>query len=81
MISKDNLLDLMEHESLWNLFLVSLFSADTLQTKEDCLRSLEIVGEIERIIPDIQDEDKRKALIDWMEKIKNIVSRDLEGMA
>lgn len=71
----------MEHESLWNLFLVSLFSADTLQTKEDCMKSLEIVREIEKIIPDIQEEDKRRVLIDWMEKIKNIVNRDLGGMA
>lgn len=80
MISKDNLLDLMEHESLWSMFLVSLFSADTLQTKEDCEKSLSIVGEIENVIPEIQDEEKKRSLEEWMTKIKDIVIKDLEEM-
>ena len=68
----------LEKEDLLYLYLVSLVSADSLFTVEDCEESLKEIDYCLEILPenDIKDKDKiEKMLIDG----KEIVLRDLES--
>lgn len=67
----------LEQLGFLNLYFVSLISADTLQSIEDCDKSEAKLLELQEAIPDSQLQDKEK----WLERAKDgleIVRRDRE---
>lgn len=76
--TNDKWMEGLEKEGLLYLYLVSLVSADSLLTLEDCEESLKEIDYCLEILPenDIKDKDKIKEMLI---QGKEIVLKDMEG--
>jgi hypothetical protein len=74
-----NFAENLQREGLLNLYLVALFSADSLQDKEDCERSLKHLEELKSETEKSKLENKDYYL-DMIEKGKDIVMKEMENM-
>lgn len=71
--------DILNHEAMRYLFLVSLISADTLVTEDDCNNSLNILNFIKDNITELNiSEEIRNEVIEYAVKGISIVSNEIE---
>lgn len=78
-IKKENIEKLLEDKTFRYMFLVSLISSDSLISKEDCLKSLEMINYIENNINNFNiSEEIKKETLDYILKGKEIVNNDLK---
>lgn len=81
-LEKEIIEKVLSNESIRYLFLVSLISYDALITKDDCIKSLEVLDFISANLSemDLLTDEIRKEVIKFVSEGKEIVSRDLNKM-
>lgn len=81
-LDKELFRELLESD-MWYFILVSLFSADTLTSVEECEKSLNLIEEMESLLPVIEgiDEERKKIVGEELIKAKTIVIRDKNSFA
>lgn len=71
--------DILNHDAYRYLFLVSLISADTLVTEDDCNNSLNVLNFIKDNITELNiSEEIRNEVIEYAVKGISIVSKEIE---
>jgi hypothetical protein len=81
-LKKEIIEKILVNESIRYLFLANLISYDTLITKDDCMKSLEILNFISTYLSEMNSlTDKiRKEIIKFVLEGKEIVNQELKKM-
>ena len=81
-LKKETVEKILANEGMRYLYLVSLISSDALITKDDCIKSLEVLDFISANLSEMDSltDEIRKEVIKFVSEGKEIVSRDLNKM-
>lgn len=72
-------IDIICHNKMEYLFLVSLISSDNILSKEDAENSLKVIDEVEEALKTASISDKKKQEFkDYIEKGRGILNADIE---